>query len=76
MRVGIATDQGSLELKEELVAQIHASGHEVVDFCAFAATIACGFLAKRITVVKLYPFDSDRDGLFRRMSSPSGQLKD
>lgn len=35
---------------------------------AFAATLACSFLAKRIEVAKLYHFDSDRDGLFRRMS--------
>ena len=35
---------------------------------AFLATLACSFLAKRITVAKLYHFDSDRDGLFRRMS--------
>ena len=32
---------------------------------AFAASAACSFLAKRITVAKLYYFDSDRDGLFR-----------
>jgi aquaporin Z len=35
-----------------------------------AACLACSFLAKRITVAKLYHFDSDRDRLFRRMSSP------
>ncbi len=32
----------------------------------FTATLACSFLAKRIEVAKLYYFDSDRDGLFRR----------
>jgi len=31
------------------------------------ALSACSFLAKRIEVAKLYYFDSDRDGLFRRM---------
>ena len=31
-----------------------------------AACLACSFLAKRIEVAKLYHFDSDRDGLFRR----------
>ncbi len=31
-----------------------------------AACLACSFLAKRIEVAKLYYFDSDRDGLFRR----------
>ena len=36
---------------------------------ALLASVACSFLAKRITVAKLYYFDSDRDGLFRRMSS-------
>lgn len=35
---------------------------------AFAASLACSFLAKRITVAKLYHFDRDRDGLFRKMS--------
>ncbi len=35
---------------------------------AVAATLACSFLAKRIEVAKLYYFDSDHDGLFRRMS--------
>jgi aquaporin Z len=35
---------------------------------ALAAVLACSFLAKRIEVAKLYHFDSDRDGLFRRMS--------
>lgn len=39
-----------------------------------AATLACSYLAKRIEVAKLYYFDSDRDGLFRRMgrSGPTG----
>jgi aquaporin Z len=32
------------------------------------AVLACSFLAKRITVAKLYYFDSDHDRLFRRMS--------
>jgi aquaporin Z len=34
---------------------------------ALAATLACSFLAKEIEVAKLYQFDSDHDGLFRRM---------
>ena len=34
MRVGIATDHGGFGLKEELLAQFHAAGHEVVDFGA------------------------------------------
>jgi aquaporin Z len=41
---------------------------------AFAATLACSFLAKRIEVAKLYHFDSDRDGLFRRMSQPNTRI--
>ena len=32
------------------------------------ACVACSALAKRITVAKLYHFDSDRDALFRRAS--------
>jgi aquaporin Z len=35
------------------------------------AVLACSFLAKRITVAKLYYFDSDHDRLFRRMATPS-----
>ena len=33
-----------------------------------AACVACSALAKRITVAKLYHFDSDHDRLFRRTS--------
>jgi aquaporin Z len=36
---------------------------------AIAASVACSFLVKRITVAKLYHFDRDRYGLFRRMGS-------
>jgi ribose 5-phosphate isomerase B len=36
MRVGIATDHGGFSLKEDLVAQLCAAGHEVVDFGAHA----------------------------------------
>jgi ribose 5-phosphate isomerase B len=35
MRVGIATDHGGFGLKEEMVAQLRAAGHEVVDFGAY-----------------------------------------
>ena len=35
---------------------------------ALLASVGCSFLAQRITVAKLYHFDTDRDGLFRRMS--------
>ena len=34
---------------------------------AFAAALVCSALAKRITVAKLYYFDSDRDRLLRRV---------
>jgi ribose 5-phosphate isomerase B len=34
MRVGIATDHGGFELKEELAAYLREAGHEVVDFGA------------------------------------------
>ncbi len=34
MRVGIATDHGGFGLKEELVRQLRAAGHEVIDFGA------------------------------------------
>ena len=34
MRVGIATDHGGFELKEDLAVRLKAAGHEVVDFGA------------------------------------------
>jgi ribose 5-phosphate isomerase B len=34
MRIGIATDHGGFNLKEELVKQLSEAGHEVVDFGA------------------------------------------
>jgi ribose 5-phosphate isomerase B len=34
MRVGIATDHGGFGLKGELVTQLRAAGHEVIDFGA------------------------------------------
>jgi ribose 5-phosphate isomerase B len=36
MRVGIATDHGGYGLKQELVAQLRAAGHEVTDFGAYS----------------------------------------
>jgi ribose 5-phosphate isomerase B len=38
MRVGIATDHGGFDLKEKLVSQLRAQGHEVSDFGAHALT--------------------------------------
>jgi ribose 5-phosphate isomerase B len=34
MKVGIATDHGGFGLKEELIAKLRATGHEVTDFGA------------------------------------------
>jgi ribose 5-phosphate isomerase B len=34
MRIGIATDHGGFDLKEELAKQLRAAGHEVVEFGA------------------------------------------
>src|SRR2546426_595933 len=34
MRIGIATDHGGFDLKEELIKQLRGAGHEVVDFGA------------------------------------------
>jgi ribose 5-phosphate isomerase B len=34
MRIGIATDHGGFHVKEELLRQLRAAGHEVVDFGA------------------------------------------
>jgi aquaporin Z len=36
---------------------------------ALLASLICSFLAKEITIAKLYHFDSDRDGLLRRSGS-------
>ncbi|TWT34565.1 RpiB/LacA/LacB family sugar-phosphate isomerase [Blastopirellula retiformator] len=36
MHVGIATDHGGFALKEELVANLRAAGHEVTDFGAYS----------------------------------------
>jgi ribose 5-phosphate isomerase B len=36
MRLGIATDHGGYGLKEELMGQLEAVGHEIVDFGAHA----------------------------------------
>lgn len=41
---------------------------------ALLAAVACSALAKRITVAKLYHFDSDRDGLFRRNTTQDSGL--
>lgn len=38
MRIGIATDHGGFGLKEELLTQLRAAGHEVVDFGAHTST--------------------------------------
>ena len=39
MRIGIATDHGGFSLKEELLGQLHAAGHEVVDFGAHRLSV-------------------------------------
>lgn len=38
MRIGIATDHGGFELKEQLVPRLRAAGHEVVEFGAHRLT--------------------------------------
>jgi ribose 5-phosphate isomerase B len=38
MRLGIATDHGGFGLKEELIAQLRAAGHDIVDFGAHKLT--------------------------------------
>src|SRR5215472_19192446 len=35
MRIGIATDHGGFDLKEELVKQLRGAGHEIVEFGAY-----------------------------------------
>ena len=35
MRIGIATDHGGFDLKEELVRELRVAGHEVVEFGAY-----------------------------------------
>ena len=34
MRVGIASDHGGFDLKQELIGQLHRAGHEIIDFGA------------------------------------------
>jgi ribose 5-phosphate isomerase B len=36
MRVGVATDHGGFQLKQDLVERLRAAGHEIVDFGARA----------------------------------------
>src|ERR1700751_4520236 len=36
MRIGIATDHGGFQLKEDLASRLRAAGHEVVDFGAYS----------------------------------------
>ena len=36
MRIGIATDHGGFNLKEDLVARLEGAGHEVTDFGAYS----------------------------------------
>jgi ribose 5-phosphate isomerase B len=36
MRLGVATDHGGFELKEELAARLRNAGHDVIDFGAHA----------------------------------------
>jgi ribose 5-phosphate isomerase B len=38
MKVGIATDHGGFALKEELIAKLRATGHQVTDFGAHSLT--------------------------------------
>jgi ribose 5-phosphate isomerase B len=38
MHIGIATDHGGFELKENLIARLRAAGHEVADFGAHQLT--------------------------------------
>ena len=38
LRLGIATDHGGFELKQQIAARLRASGHEVVDFGAHQLT--------------------------------------
>ena len=40
MKVGIATDHGGFQLKEELVTKLQTAGHEVIDFGAHGLDLA------------------------------------
>jgi ribose 5-phosphate isomerase B len=38
MHIGIATDHGGFDLKEALIDQLRAAGHEIIDFGAYSLT--------------------------------------
>lgn len=44
-------------------------------FGSLLACLACSYLAKRITVAKLYYFDSDQDRLFRRLNASESRRR-
>jgi ribose 5-phosphate isomerase RpiB len=84
MRVGIATDHGGFGLKEELLGQLHAAGHEVVDFGAnslsegddypdyvlpLAHTVVAGKVERGIAVAKVVSAESEGHGNFRAAES-------
>jgi ribose 5-phosphate isomerase RpiB len=48
MRIGIATDHGGFGLKEELLTQLRATDHEVVDFGAHTLTPDNATVAKEV----------------------------
>jgi ribose 5-phosphate isomerase B len=51
MRVGLATDHGGFELKEELVAQLKAAGHEVADYVTpLAKAVVAGDVERGIAI--------------------------
>ena len=80
MRVGIATDHGGFGLKEELVSQLRAAWHEVVDFGAQSAAsgddypnyvfpLVSSFLRQKVQVK--FPLPNERSAV----GSPSTSLQ-
>jgi len=52
MRVGIASDHGGFDLKEELIKQLREAGHEVVDFGAHELSEGDDYLDYVVTLAK------------------------
>ena len=63
MRVGIASDHGGFNLKEDLLGRLEAAGHDVVDFGAHSPSSAMTTPISSFPSRALYPPDRWSAGL-------------